>query len=160
MATPQGDTTLLDDPVAQRLLGSTIPARLAYTGRDGTPRVVPIAFTWDGADVVMATWADAAKVAAIRERPDVALTIDSDEPPYRVLQVRGPARIEVMDRVPEEYAAACERYLGAEQGQAWSEQMGRMFPRMARIAVRPAWVGVLDFERRFPGGIARAMGVG
>ena len=27
--------------------------------------------------------------------------------------------------------------------------------RMARIAVRPAWVGVLDFETRLPGPIRR-----
>ena len=33
---------LLSTPVAQALLHSTIPARLAYTGRDGTPRVLPI----------------------------------------------------------------------------------------------------------------------
>lgn len=86
MPTPQGETALLDEPVAQRPLRSTIPARLAYTGRDGTPRVVPVAFHRDGSDVVIGTWADAAKVAAIRERPEVALTIDGDEPPYRVLQ--------------------------------------------------------------------------
>ena len=39
---------LLQTPVAQTLLQSTIPARLAYTGRDGTPRVLPIWFHWTG----------------------------------------------------------------------------------------------------------------
>ena len=33
---------LLHTPVAQALLRSTIPARLAYRGRDGSPRVLPI----------------------------------------------------------------------------------------------------------------------
>lgn len=32
---------LLSTPVTQALLYSTISARLAYTGRDGTPRVLP-----------------------------------------------------------------------------------------------------------------------
>jgi hypothetical protein len=41
MAVAQGDPELLDDPIAQELLHSTIPARLAYTWPDGTPRVVP-----------------------------------------------------------------------------------------------------------------------
>jgi PPOX class probable F420-dependent enzyme len=160
MAIPQGDLALLDEPLAQELLRSTIPARLAYVGRDGSPRAVPIAFTWDGEEVVFATWPDAAKVAALRERPAVALTIDSEHPPYKVLQVRGAARVEVVDGVPEEYAAACERYLGPEAGPAWAAQVGAMFPRMARIAVRPAWAGLLDFEARFPKGIADAMGTG
>ncbi len=33
---------LLEDPIARELLASTIPARLAYVSKDGTPRVVPI----------------------------------------------------------------------------------------------------------------------
>jgi hypothetical protein len=39
MPAKQGDLALLNDPVAQELLHSTIPARLAYVWRDGTPRV-------------------------------------------------------------------------------------------------------------------------
>jgi hypothetical protein len=50
MPTKQGSLALLDDPVAQRLLQSTIPARFAYNRRDGTPRVVPIGFHWNGAE--------------------------------------------------------------------------------------------------------------
>ena len=37
MPTQQGDVALLDDPVAQRLLQSPAPARLAYVWTDGTP---------------------------------------------------------------------------------------------------------------------------
>jgi hypothetical protein len=48
MAMRQGDPALLSEPVAQELLQSTTPARLAYVWRDGTPRVVPIWFHWDG----------------------------------------------------------------------------------------------------------------
>jgi hypothetical protein len=48
MPTSQGDLELLNDPVARRLLASPVPARLAYTWTDGTPRVVPIGFHWNG----------------------------------------------------------------------------------------------------------------
>lgn len=34
-----------NDPVAQELLRSAIPARLAYVETDGTPRVIPAAFS-------------------------------------------------------------------------------------------------------------------
>jgi hypothetical protein len=55
VATKQGDVGLLRDPVAQQLLQSKFPAHLAYTWRDGTPRVVPIGFHWNGAEIVLAT---------------------------------------------------------------------------------------------------------
>ena len=44
MLLPQGDLGLLQHPVAQELLVSKIPARLAYIASDGTPRVLPIWF--------------------------------------------------------------------------------------------------------------------
>jgi hypothetical protein len=53
MTTEQGDLALLNDPVAQGLLHSTNLARLAYMWRDGTPRVVPIWFHWDGEEIVL-----------------------------------------------------------------------------------------------------------
>ncbi len=62
MPTQQGDLALLDDPVAQRLLQSTIPARFAYTWTDGTPRVVPIGFHWNGEEIVLGTFPDAPKM--------------------------------------------------------------------------------------------------
>jgi hypothetical protein len=56
-----------------------------------------------------------------------------------------------------EYAAAARRYFGEEQGQAWVEQAKGMFPQMARISVRPEWVSIIDFEKRFPSAIEAAM---
>jgi nitroimidazol reductase NimA-like FMN-containing flavoprotein (pyridoxamine 5'-phosphate oxidase superfamily) len=53
MTTERGNLGQLDDPVAQELLHSTNLARLAYTWRDGTPRVVPIWFHWDGVAIVL-----------------------------------------------------------------------------------------------------------
>ncbi|MFD2398553.1 pyridoxamine 5'-phosphate oxidase family protein [Prauserella oleivorans] len=74
---------LLDTDLAQRLLHSTELARLAYIARDGTPRVMPMLFHWTGTEVVLSTFAGAAKIAAIRARPDVALTIDTSGVPRR-----------------------------------------------------------------------------
>lgn len=55
MSTATHDLSQLDNPVAQQLLTSTAPARLAYTWSDGTPRVVPIWFHWNGDAVVLGT---------------------------------------------------------------------------------------------------------
>jgi len=43
-----------------------------------------------------------------------------------------------------------ERYFGREQGQAWVAQMGKMVSSMVRVTITPEWVGVLDFQTRFP----------
>ena len=51
MPSKQGDLALLETPVAQQLLQSKIPARLAYNWTDGTPRVVPIWFVWNGREI-------------------------------------------------------------------------------------------------------------
>jgi PPOX class probable F420-dependent enzyme len=158
MPTKQGDTALLNDPIAQELLRSTIPARLAYVWHDGSPRVVPIWFHWNGEEIVLGTPPTAPKTKALRQNSKVALTIDTDTWPHKVLQIRGTAKVETVDGVVPEYAAAARRYFGEEQGQAWVEQMGKMFSQMARISVRPEWVGIMDFETRFPNAIEAAMG--
>jgi hypothetical protein len=153
----RGDVTLLEHPVAQQLLQSRLPARLAYIARDGTPRVVPMQFHWTGKEVVLSCWPDDPKSTALREHPQVALTIDTAEPPFRVLQIRGTAAVTLVDGVPAEMVAASIRYMGQEAGQAWVEQAVRLSPQTARIAVRPAWVDVLDFETRLPGGMVRRL---
>jgi hypothetical protein len=157
MTPPQGDPKLLDDPVAHELLRSTLPARLAYTWPDGTPRVVPIWFHWTGEEIVMGGPEDAPKVHALQANPAVAITIDGDSWPYQVLLLRGQAQVTLVDGVAAEYATAARRYFGEEQGAAWAERVGQMVPRMARIAVRPDWVSILDFQTRFPSALARRM---
>jgi hypothetical protein len=153
----QGDPRLLDDPIAQELLRSTVPARLAYTWTDGTPRVVPIWFHWTGKELVMSGPDDAPKMQALQANPAVAVTIDGDSWPYKALLLRGLARVTMVEGVPEEYAGAARRYFGEEQGAAWAGQIGQMVPRMARVAVTPEWVGILDFQERFPSALARRM---
>ena len=157
MASQQGDLDLLHSPVAQDLLHSTIPARLAYISRDGTPRVVPIWFHWTGEVFVLSSPPNAPKVQTLQSHPQVALTIDSNTFPYKVLQIRGTAQVEIVEGVVPEYASAAERYFGAEQGQGWIAQVRGMFAQMARIVIRPEWVGILDFEQRFPSAIEAAM---
>ena len=154
MAVKQGDLELLQDPVAQELLHSKIPARLAYIAIDGTPRVVPIWFHWNGHEFVMATPPKAPKLKSLAKNPKVALTIDDNTFPHKVLMVRGMARLEPVDGIVPEYAVAAERYFGPEQGRAWMQQARTMMSRMMKITVTPEWVGVLDFKTRFPSALS------
>ena len=153
MTTAQGDVAVLQDPVATELLTSRQVARLAYTWTDGTPRVVPIWFHWNGEAVVMGSPLGAPKLAALAVHPEVALTIDDEESwPYKALLLRGPAQVERLDDTAPEYAAAARRYFGDEQAQQWLAQLaGRP---MARITVRPTWACVIDFVTRLPSALS------
>lgn len=157
MATKQGDVGLLNEPIARDLLQSHIPARFAYVGTDGMPRVVPIWFHWNGKQIVLGTPLTAPKTRALSRNPKVALSIDTNTWPHKVLQIRGTASLETVDGVVPEYALAAERYFGPEQGQKWVAQARKLFPRMARIVVTPEWVSIIDFEKRFPSAIEKAM---
>lgn len=160
MPTKQGDVSLLEDPVAQELLQSRIPARLAYMWLDGTPRVVPIGFHWTGAEIVLGTPPDAPKVKALRRNAKVAITIDSESFPAKVLLIRGTATLEAAEGMTPEYVEATKRLLGEESAAAWFQQVGPLLPHMGgmvRIGVRPEWVGIIDFQTRFPSAIERAV---
>ena len=160
MPTKQGDLALLNDPVAQELLQGKIPARLAYTWTDGSPRVVPIAAYWNGEELVMGTWPHAPKIKALRRDPRVAITIDTHDVPFKVLLIRGTARLELLDEPVPEWVEAGKRLAGEEAGTQMAQQLGSLVPvlgGMMRVRVRPEWVGIIDFQSRFPSEVERGM---
>ncbi len=150
----QGDLNLLRHPAAQELLQSKIPARLAYVWTDGTPRVIPIWFHWNGREIVMASPEKAPKLKALAKNPKVSLTIDDNTFPHKVLLIRGTARLEKVEGIVPEYAKAAERYFSAAQAEAWLGQLRNLVSSMVRITITPEWVGVLDFQARFPSALA------
>jgi uncharacterized protein YndB with AHSA1/START domain len=165
MALPQGDLGLLRSEVAKRLLTSTVPARFAYIALDGTPRVVPTWFHWTGDELIMPTFLSAphvrhaaARLPALRANPDVAVTIDTEGFPPTVLSVRGRASVTEVDGVVPEYALAARRYMGEEAAGSYLAHIDQPVTRMARVAVRPTWVGVIDFQTRLPSGLGGVMG--
>ena len=150
----QGDLALLEHPFSKELLVSQIPARLAYVWMDGTPRVVPIWFHWNGKEVVMASPPKAQKLKALAKNPKVAITIDNNTFPHKVLSIRGSVQLQPLNEIVPEYIAASERYFGQEQGQAWVKQLRGMCSSMVRITMTPEWVGLLDFQTRFPSALS------
>jgi hypothetical protein len=149
---PDQVRAVMEDPVARRLLASGNPARLAYIARDGTPRVVPVGFTWNGATLVIGTVPGSAKVAALEANPAVALTIDTSAPvwPPNVLLIRGTAEVSLVDGVFPEYVAAARKVTPAETFPEWEAGVHALYDQMARIDVTPTWVKVHDFETRVP----------
>ena len=157
----------MDTDLARQLLQSSIPARLAFVAIDGTPRVVPTWFEWNGAEIVMPTYVagpnigirhPAARLAALRANPAVALTIDTQGFPAQSLTIRGRAEIDEVEGLAPEYIAAARRYLGDPAATEMLASMDQPGTVQARTLVRPAWVGLLDFTTRLPsplGGVSK-----
>lgn len=155
MVTQQGSLDLLNDPVAQDLLRSHIPARLAYNWTDGTPRVVPIGFHWTGEELALGTFPDAPKMQALSDGDKVAVSIDSDRMPCKVLLIRGSVRLEEVKGIAPEYEAMAHRIMDDADADQWLATMRPITPEMAVVYVRPEWVGIIDFEARFPSALER-----
>src|SRR6266496_6274492 len=96
---PNEITEVLNRPVSQELLARDL-TRLAYVAKDGTPRNVPIGFTWNGSEIVMCTSKNVPKLASLRTNPTVALTIDTEVHPRKILFIRGGPDLGIVGGIP------------------------------------------------------------
>ncbi|QYN19645.1 pyridoxamine 5'-phosphate oxidase family protein [Amycolatopsis sp. DSM 110486] len=146
-------TEILDRPLSQELLARDL-TRLAYVAQDGTPRNVPIAFTWSGTEIVMCTAKNAPKLPSLRANPMVALTIDTEVHPPKILLIRGRAELDVVDGIPEEYLQMNGSYeMTAEQRVEWEAEVRSLYDGMVRIVVTPTWAKLIDFETTLPSAV-------
>jgi general stress protein 26 len=150
MKLPQGHVKLLDTSTAQRLLVGSPVARLAYNGKDGMPRLIPVNFLWTGEELVIGAFADTYKVRDLRARPDVAICIDTADGLPQALMLRGKVTLTEVEGVLPEYATMQRQVMGDEAGNAYLAAIDKPGLRMVRIGLHPAWAGVLDFQERFP----------
>ena len=151
---PQHVAAELAKPIAQELLTSSIPARIAYTGLDGGPRVVPVGFLWNGAHIVVGTVPTSAKVSALANDPRVAITIDTNGFPPKMLLVRGTAQLELVDGVPDVYLEASRRLVPEGDFAEWEAGVRALYDQMTIITITPDWAKLLDFETTIPKAVA------
>jgi uncharacterized pyridoxamine 5'-phosphate oxidase family protein len=154
MTTPNGTTEILNRPLSQELLARDI-TRLAYVAQDGTPRNVPIGFSWNGTEIVMCTSKNAPKLAHLRQNPAVALTIDTEVHPPKILLIRGQAELDVTDAIPDEYLEMNSTYqMTPEQRVEWEAGVRSLYHEgMVRIVVTPTWAKLIDFETTLPSAV-------
>lgn len=143
-------TDILERPLSRELLARDL-TRLAYVALDGTPRSIPIGFTWNGAQVVLCTTTNAPKLPALRRNPQVALTIDTEVHPPKLLLIRGRAELDEVEGIPEEYLQMNGSYqMTPEQRTVWEAEVRSLYERMVRIVITPTWVKLIDFETTLP----------
>lgn len=145
-------TEILNRPISKELLANEM-TRLAYVAKDGTPRAVPMGFTWNGTQIVLCTILKAPKLAALAHNPRVALTIDTVKPPKSLL-IRGSVELDEVAGIPEEYLRMNGAYeMEQEQRAAWEADLRSLHKGMTRIVVTPTWAKLIDFETTLPSGL-------
>ena len=151
---PNEITEILDRPISRELLARDV-TRLAYVATDGTPRNVPIAFVWNGTEIVMCTTKNAPKLPSLRANPMVALTIDTEVHPPKILLVRGSAELDDVDGIPDEYLEANTTYeMTPEQRVEWEAEVRSLYADgMVRVVVTPTWAKLIDFETTLPSAV-------
>ena len=150
---PNEITEVLSRSLSQELLARGL-TRLAYVAKDGTPRCIPIAFTWNGPEIVMCTAKNASKLPALRGNPAVALTIDTEVHPPTILLIRGRAELDVVEGIPDEYLQASGSYeMTPEQRVEWEAGVRSLYDGMVRIVVTPTWAKLIDFETTLPSAV-------
>jgi general stress protein 26 len=146
-------TEILNRPYSQELLARDV-CRLAYVAKDGTPRSIPIAFAWNGSEIVLCTSKNAPKLASLRHNPAVALTIDTEVHPPKILLVRGTVELDVDDGIPEEYLRINGSYeMTPEQRVEWEAEVRSLYDGMVRVVVTPTWAKLIDFETTLPSAV-------
>ena len=147
---PNEITAILNLPTSQELLSRDV-LRMAYVAKDGTPRNVPIAFSWNGSEIVVCTSKNAPKLPSLRRNPEVALTIDTEVHPPKILLIRGRAELDVVDGIPEEYLQMNGSYeMTPEQRVEWEAEVRSLYDGMVRIIISPTWVKLIDFDTTLP----------
>lgn len=149
---------VLSKPISQQLLSSNIPARLAYTALDGTPRAIPIAFDADSGVIRIFSPTNAPKVPALQANPNVALTIDTTgQTPPHILLNRGKATLEIVDGVPKGFLKASLKTVGEEAFTGFEDMVRGLYKQMAIITIEPTWAKLIDFQETLPSAVQELM---
>jgi Pyridoxamine 5'-phosphate oxidase len=150
---PSEIAEVLNRPISKELLARDL-TRLAYVAKDGTPRTIPIGFTWNGSEIVMCTPTNAPKLSALRHNPTVALTMDTEVHPPKILLIRGQAELDVVEGIPDEHLEANSTYeMTPEQRVEWEAEVRSLYDGMVRIVVTPTWAKLIDFETTLPSAV-------
>ena len=101
----------------------------------------------------MCTSKNAAKLPALRQNPAVALTIDTEVHPPKILLIRGRAELDVVEGIPDEYLQNGTYEMTPGQRADWETEVRSLYDGMVRIVVTPIWAKLIDFETTLPSAV-------
>lgn len=97
-------------------------AHLVTVRPDGRPHAAPVWFLWEGGRALIITGGTSVKVRNIRSDPAVALSIATDQRPFKYVVLEGEGKVtqENLARVVERI---CVRYDGPVRGAAYAQEL-------------------------------------
>ena len=111
----------------------TRTAKLATSGPDGQPHVMPVWFALDGDELVFTTWGDSVKGRNLRRDPRAAIVVDEEVAPYAFVHLRGHVTLsEDLEELLRFATAIGGRYMGADR----AEEFGRRNAVPGELLVR------------------------
>ena len=111
----------------------TRTAKVATSGPDGQPHVMPVWFALDGEDLVFTTWGDSLKGRNLRRDPRAAIVVDDEVAPYAFVHVRGRVTLsEDLEELLRFAKAIGGRYMGSDR----AEEFGRRNAVVGELLVR------------------------
>jgi PPOX class probable F420-dependent enzyme len=113
------------------LLTRPLFAHLATTGPGGKPHVNPVWTVWDGEYLRFTTTTDRQKYRNVAENPDVAVSINDPDKPYRYLEIRA-----VVERIEPDPTGEFFDVLAKRYGLPYEPPVGDAERRVV-IVVRP-----------------------
>lgn len=103
-------------------LGEPHIGHLVTVRRDGRPNISPLWFLPEGDRVWIMTRLDTQKVRNVLENPAVAISIATEDRPYKYIVLEGYAEM-ASDNVDGVIRRICEFYLGPDNGSVFAERL-------------------------------------
>jgi PPOX class probable F420-dependent enzyme len=128
--------TMTPDEVRAFLRHGTRTAKLATSGPDGQPHVMPVWFVLDHDDLVFTTGAGSVKARNLRRDPRAAVVVDEEVAPYAFVHIRG--RVTLSEDLQDLLRFATEiggRYMGADRAQEFGRR--NAVPGELLVRLRP-----------------------
>ncbi len=120
---------MLSEQEIEAYLAEPHVAHLVTVRPEGRPHMAPVWFLAEGRRALVMAYANAVKLRNIGRNPAVAISIATDQRPYKYVVLEGEGR--VTDREPAQVVERiCVQYDGPEQGPAYARELltgGRCF---------------------------------
>ena len=125
--------SMTPDEIRAFLSHGTRTAKLATSGPDGQPHVMPVWFALDGEDVLFTTWGASAKGRNLRRDPRAAIVVDDEVAPFAFVHIRGHVTLsDDLDELLRFATAIAARYMGVDR----AEEFGRRNAVPGELLVR------------------------
>jgi len=137
----------MTDSEIEQLLCAPQMGVLATVDAQGRPEGTPVWLDWNGENVRILVHHASRKAKNIGQNPNVSLTIDTRQPPYRGVVLRGTATLSGPDPVLRRRLAT--RYLGEEVGKSYIETTASFDTDDVLITIRVASRYSWDYSKGF-----------